>query len=182
VVVGDGRLRQWVADEIAKRHLGANLPLVGPQPSGAHAVDLSPLSDALLITLTRSCIAGADDSHPSCRSYLACGRPHHRPRGPTERPARSVSESAGYRSRLPAGRSAGLAGGRPRAPIACPPAQRSARWAKPAAPAFEQRFERRSLITRAHPLVGRGIGGPALCPERVATRARPRRIGFAAAA
>jgi len=141
VVVGDGRLRQWVADEIAKRHLGATCRLVGPQPS-ERMPSIFALSDALLITLTRSCIAGL--TIPSkLQSYLACGRPII---GAVDGETRKIISESGSGLVCPPGDPRALAAA-VLALYRMSPAQRSA-MGQAGRACFEQRFERRSLITR----------------------------------
>jgi glycosyltransferase involved in cell wall biosynthesis len=73
VIAGDGSLRRWVADEIAKRDLQDTCRLLGALPSERMPV-LFALADTLLITLSPSRISGL--TIPSkLQSYLACGRP-----------------------------------------------------------------------------------------------------------
>jgi glycosyltransferase involved in cell wall biosynthesis len=72
-IAGDGRLRRWVADEIAKRNLQDTCQLLGALPAERMPV-LFALADTLLITLSPSCISGL--TIPSkLQCYLACGRP-----------------------------------------------------------------------------------------------------------
>lgn len=73
VIIGDGRLRQWVADEVFKRGLTDTFHLLGPLPS-ERMPTIFALADALLVTLAPSSISGL--TIPSkLQSYLACGRP-----------------------------------------------------------------------------------------------------------
>ena len=72
-IAGDGRLRRWVAAEIAKRNLQDTCQLLGTLPAKRMPV-LFALADTLLITLSPSCISGL--TIPSkLQCYLACGRP-----------------------------------------------------------------------------------------------------------
>ncbi len=73
VVIGDGRMRGWVADQVHARGLQHSVHLLGPRPAErmpryfAHA-------DALLATLARQPIFAV--TIPSkIQSYMACGRP-----------------------------------------------------------------------------------------------------------
>jgi len=73
VIVGEGRLREWVANEIQKRHLSQTCHLVDWLAPERMPV-LYALADALLVTLSPSCISGL--TIPSkLQCYLACGRP-----------------------------------------------------------------------------------------------------------
>ena len=72
-IVGDGRLRAWVADEIAKRDLHNTCRVFGPLPPERVPVLLAS-ADALLVTLSPSRIC--ELTIPSkLQCYLACGRP-----------------------------------------------------------------------------------------------------------
>jgi glycosyltransferase involved in cell wall biosynthesis len=73
IIVGDGRMRGWVAEQVAARGLQQCVHLLGPRPAErmpryfAHA-------DALLATLARQPIFAV--TIPSkIQSYMACGRP-----------------------------------------------------------------------------------------------------------
>ena len=72
IVLGDGRMREWVAGEVKRRGLD-NVHLLGPRPAEsmpryfAHA-------DVLLATLRREPIF-AYTIPSKIQSYLACGRP-----------------------------------------------------------------------------------------------------------
>ena len=72
IVLGDGRMREWVASEVKRRGLG-NVHLLGQRPAEsmpryfAHA-------DVLLATLRREPIF-AYTIPSKIQSYLACGRP-----------------------------------------------------------------------------------------------------------
>jgi glycosyltransferase involved in cell wall biosynthesis len=73
VILGDGRMRAWVEDEVRRRGLGATFHLLGPRPPEqmpryfAHA-------DVLLATLAREPIF-AYTIPSKIQSYIACGRP-----------------------------------------------------------------------------------------------------------
>ena len=73
LILGDGRQRNWVAEQIAKRKLENQVHLLGMQP-----VDSMPkwfgLADALLVTLKREPIF-ALTIPAKIQSYLACGKP-----------------------------------------------------------------------------------------------------------
>jgi len=73
VIIGDGNMRMWVAEEIRRRGLGAQVHLLGQRP-----VDTMPdyfaAADALLVTLRGDPVFSL--TVPSkIQSYLACGRP-----------------------------------------------------------------------------------------------------------
>jgi len=73
VIVGEGRRKSWVRNEIVARKLGHLFRLVDQQPA-----DLMPLyfaaADGLLVTLLRGEVAAL--TIPSkLQAYLACGRP-----------------------------------------------------------------------------------------------------------
>jgi glycosyltransferase involved in cell wall biosynthesis len=73
VVLGDGRERQWVEREIARRRLTGSMRLLGQWP-----VETMPayfaLADAMLVTLRRDPVFAL--TIPSkIQSYMACGRP-----------------------------------------------------------------------------------------------------------
>lgn len=73
VVLGDGRVRNWVEDEIRRRALGATVHLLGQRPPErmpryfAHA-------DVLLATLARRPIF-AYTIPSKIQTYIACGKP-----------------------------------------------------------------------------------------------------------
>ncbi len=73
ILLGDGRVRAWVEDEVNKRGLGATVHLLGQKPAErmpryfAHA-------DVLLATLARQPIF-AYTIPSKIQSYIACGRP-----------------------------------------------------------------------------------------------------------
>ena len=73
LILGDGRERGWVAEQIAKRKLQDHVHLLG-----MHPVDTMPkwfgLADALLVTLRREPIF-ALTIPAKIQSYLACGKP-----------------------------------------------------------------------------------------------------------
>ncbi len=73
VIIGDGRMRQWAEDEVARRDLSRNFIFLG-----RHPVESMPryfaLADALLVTLKNEEIF--ERTIPSkVQSYLACGKP-----------------------------------------------------------------------------------------------------------
>lgn len=73
VVLGDGRMRPWVAKEIQRRNLGENVHLLGKYPV-ASMPRFFALADVMLVTLKRDPIFAL--TIPSkIQSYLACGRP-----------------------------------------------------------------------------------------------------------
>ena len=73
IVFGDGRMRAWVQEEVARRGLSATFHLLGPRPAErmpryfAHA-------DLLLATLARKPIF-AYTIPSKIQSYIACGKP-----------------------------------------------------------------------------------------------------------
>jgi glycosyltransferase involved in cell wall biosynthesis len=73
VIVGDGRLRNWVESEIRRRGLQKTVLLLGQRPMKEMPLFFA-LADALLVTLRRDPIFAL--TIPSkIQSYLACGRP-----------------------------------------------------------------------------------------------------------
>jgi len=73
VVIGDGRMYPWVADQVKRRKLSRTVHLLGRHPA-----EMMPryfaLSDALLVTLKKQPIFAL--TIPSkIQSYLACSRP-----------------------------------------------------------------------------------------------------------
>jgi len=73
VIVGDGRLRNWVESEIARRELQMTVHLVGQKPPRSMP-RMFALADVLLVTLRREPIFAL--TIPSkVQSYLACARP-----------------------------------------------------------------------------------------------------------
>lgn len=73
VIVGEGRRKGWLRNEIAKRKLGGTFHLIDQQ-----LTDLMPsyfaLAHALLVTLSKSPVA-AITIPAKVQAYLACGRP-----------------------------------------------------------------------------------------------------------
>ena len=73
LILGDGREKNWVAEQIARRKLENHVQLLGMQP-----VESMPkwfgLADALLVTLRREPIF-ALTIPAKIQSYLACGKP-----------------------------------------------------------------------------------------------------------
>ncbi len=73
VIVGDGRMREWVETEIEKRGLRGTVHLLGQRPAEAMPRFFS-IADVLLVTLKRDPVFAL--TIPSkVQSYLACGRP-----------------------------------------------------------------------------------------------------------
>lgn len=73
VVLGDGRMAGWVAQEVRRRGLSNNVHLLGKYPV-ASMPRFFALADAMLVTLKRDPIFSL--TIPSkIQSYLACGRP-----------------------------------------------------------------------------------------------------------
>jgi colanic acid biosynthesis glycosyl transferase WcaI len=73
VVLGDGRMRSWVEDEVRRRGLGASFHLLGRRPP--HAMPrFFAHAGALLATLRREPIF-AYTIPSKIQSYMACGRP-----------------------------------------------------------------------------------------------------------
>jgi colanic acid biosynthesis glycosyl transferase WcaI len=73
VIVGDGRMRPWVEQQVRARELSSNFHLLG-----SHSVEIMPrffaMADAMLVTLKKDPIFAL--TIPSkVQSYLACGRP-----------------------------------------------------------------------------------------------------------
>lgn len=73
VVLGDGRMAGWVAQEVRRRGLSDNVHLLGKYPV-ASMPRFFALADAMLVSLKRDPIFAL--TIPSkIQSYLACGRP-----------------------------------------------------------------------------------------------------------
>jgi glycosyltransferase involved in cell wall biosynthesis len=73
VIVGDGRMRSWVEEQVRARALSSNFHLLG-----SHSIEAMPhffaMADAMLVTLKKDPIFAL--TIPSkVQSYLACGRP-----------------------------------------------------------------------------------------------------------
>ena len=73
VIIGDGRKRSWVEEEIIKRRLQASVHLLGQHP-----LDLMPLffavADVMLVTLKNDLLFSLTVPGKT-QSYLACGKP-----------------------------------------------------------------------------------------------------------
>jgi len=73
IILGDGRMRKWVEEEIRSRKLGNNFHLLGKHP-----VEEMPryfaLADVLLVTLKDNPIFSLTIP-AKIQSYMACGRP-----------------------------------------------------------------------------------------------------------
>jgi glycosyltransferase involved in cell wall biosynthesis len=104
VVVGDGRLRMWVADQIATRDLGASISLMGRFPVEAMPSFFAS-ADALLVTLKTNEIF-SQTIPGKVQAYLAAGRPII---GMIDGEARRVLEQSGGGMVCASGESAGLA-------------------------------------------------------------------------
>ncbi len=73
LIVGDGRMRSWVADQVAARGLDGTVHLLGRHPPHRMPIFFA-LADALLVTLKRDEIFSL--TIPSkIQTYLASGRP-----------------------------------------------------------------------------------------------------------
>ncbi|MCD4743899.1 MAG: glycosyltransferase family 4 protein [Desulfobacteraceae bacterium] len=73
VILGDGRIRPWVEDEIKKRGLEETFHLLGKHPIETMPRFFS-FADALLVTLKKDPIFSLTIP-AKLQSYLACGRP-----------------------------------------------------------------------------------------------------------
>lgn len=73
IVIGDGRMRRWIEDEVHKRNLGETVQLLDRHPLESMPRFFS-LADALLVTLKREPIF-ALTIPGKIQSYLACGKP-----------------------------------------------------------------------------------------------------------
>ncbi|ACH38642.1 MAG: Glycosyltransferase, group 1 [uncultured bacterium] len=73
VIIGDGRMRKWVDEEVAKMELQETFHLLGRYPLEAMAGFFS-LADAMLVTLKKEPIFSLTIP-AKIQSYLACGRP-----------------------------------------------------------------------------------------------------------
>lgn len=73
IIVGDGRLWQWVEDEVNTRNLKKTVHLIG-----RHPLEMMPrffsLADALLVTLKKDPVFSLTIPG-KVQSYLACGKP-----------------------------------------------------------------------------------------------------------
>lgn len=73
IILGDGRQRPWVAEQVEKRQLQATVHLLGRHPK-EEMPNYFALADAMLVTLKKEKIFAL--TIPSkVQSYLACGRP-----------------------------------------------------------------------------------------------------------
>lgn len=73
IIIGDGRVRNWVADQIKVRGLERSVTLLGRKPAESMPHYFA-LADALLVTLKKMPVFAL--TIPSkLQSYLACGRP-----------------------------------------------------------------------------------------------------------
>lgn len=73
LVLGDGRMRGWVEEQVQRRGLKSNFHLLGRHPVETMPIYFS-LADAMLVTLKREQVFSL--TIPSkIQSYLACGRP-----------------------------------------------------------------------------------------------------------
>ena len=73
VIMGDGRMRSWVEEEIRKRELGRTVHLLGRRPAEAMPRYFS-LVDVLLVTLRKEPIFTLTIP-TKVQAYLACARP-----------------------------------------------------------------------------------------------------------
>jgi len=73
IIIGDGRMWQWVQEEVRKRHLHDTVHLLGRYPQEAMPRYFA-LADVLLVTLRRDPIF-AFTIPSKLQSYLACGKP-----------------------------------------------------------------------------------------------------------
>jgi len=73
VVLGDGRKRRWVEDEVSRLGLHATVHLIGSYPLEAMPSFFS-LADAMLVTLKNDPVFSLTIP-AKIQSYLACGRP-----------------------------------------------------------------------------------------------------------
>ena len=73
VIMGGGRRKRWLADEVAARKLESTIHLIDQQPS-ERVPHYFALADALLVILSRSTVSAL--TIPSkLQAYLASGRP-----------------------------------------------------------------------------------------------------------
>ena len=73
IIIGDGRMRSWIEEEVGKRDLGETVQLLGRYPLESMPRFFA-LADALLVTLKREPIF-ALTIPGKIQSYLACGKP-----------------------------------------------------------------------------------------------------------
>jgi colanic acid biosynthesis glycosyl transferase WcaI len=139
VIVGDGRLREWLASEIAKRNLSDTCRLLERRPAERMPI-LFGLADALLVILSPSCISGL--TIPSkLQCYLACGRPIV---GAIDGASRKIIEESGAGLVSPPGRPRALANA-VLTLYKMDPVQRAA-MGHAARAYFERHFDRSSLF------------------------------------
>lgn len=104
IVVGDGRLRAWVTEQISARGLGASISLMGRFPVEAMP-SFFACADALLVTLKANEIF-SQTIPGKVQAYLAAGRPII---GMIDGEARRVLEQSGGGMVSASGDSTGLA-------------------------------------------------------------------------
>jgi glycosyltransferase involved in cell wall biosynthesis len=73
LIIGDGRMADWVKGEVRRRGLGANFHMLG-RHTPETVVDISAKSDALLVSLRPDPVF-ALTVPGKIQSYLACGKP-----------------------------------------------------------------------------------------------------------
>lgn len=73
VIIGDGRRRRWVEEQVRERGLQGRVRLIGKRPMESMSRYFA-LADALLVTLRRDPIFSLTVPG-KIQSYLACGRP-----------------------------------------------------------------------------------------------------------
>lgn len=73
IIIGDGRMRLWVEEEIEKRHLTNTVHLIGRHPAEKMPVFFAD-ADVMLVTLKKEPIFSLTIP-AKVQSYLACARP-----------------------------------------------------------------------------------------------------------
>jgi glycosyltransferase involved in cell wall biosynthesis len=141
VIVGDGNMRPWVAEEVRRRGLAAQVHLLGQRP-----VDTMPdyfaAAHALLVTLRGDPVFSL--TVPSkIQSYLACGRPIV---AAIDGEGAGIIEESGAGLRCPAEDAEGLAAAA-LALFGMPAEQREA-MGRSGRAYFEANFEREMLLDR----------------------------------
>ncbi|MBW3569604.1 MAG: glycosyltransferase family 4 protein [Gemmatimonadetes bacterium] len=154
LVVGDGRMRQWVQEQVAARGLGGTVHLLGPHPPErmpgffAHA-------DVLLASLRRDPIF-ASTIPSKVQSYMACARPII---AALDGEGARVVEESGAGLACPASDPDALAD-RVRTLAALPAAER-ARMGERGRAYFLEHFEREMLLDRLNGWMEELVNGAA---------------------
>jgi glycosyltransferase involved in cell wall biosynthesis len=141
VIVGDGNMRAWVAQEVRRRGLGAQVHLLGQRPV-ATMPSYFAAADASLVTLRSDPVFSL--TVPSkIQSYLACGRPLL---AAIDGEGARIVEEAGAGLRCPAENVEGLAAAA--LVLFTMPAEKREAMGRRGRAYFEANFERGMLLER----------------------------------